>query len=198
MTTVAERLAARTEALVAIPSESRHEEAILTEIRRDLPSVFEVVDDRDSVLFALPERRPGAPLVLLAGHVDTMPIGRSAPGRDGETLHGRGTSDMKSGLAVMGAVAEELGSGESRSDLDVGLLFFGREELPFAESALVPLFDRRPEIAGSALAIGETIEEVRRWPIEIETVMKDDLASAAERYLTPRRSVTGYLQKSAS
>ena len=153
MTTVAERLAARTEALVAIPSESRHEEAILTEIRRDLPSVFEVVDDRDSVLFALPERRPGAPLVLLAGHVDTVPIGRSAPGRDGETLHGRGTSDMKSGLAVMGAVAEELGSGESRSDLDVGLLFFGREELPFAESALVPLFDRRPEIAGSALAI---------------------------------------------
>ena len=142
MTTVAERLAARTEALVAIPSESRHEEAILTEIRRD------------SVLFALPERRPGAPLVLLAGHVDTVPIGRSAPGRrDGETLHGRGTSDMKSGLAVMGAVAEELGSGEVKSDLDVGLLFFGREELPFAESALVPLFDRRPEIAGSALAI---------------------------------------------
>ena len=35
----------------------------------------------------------------------------------------------------------------------MGLLFFGREELPFAESALVPLFDRRPEIAGSALAI---------------------------------------------
>ena len=154
MTTLAERLAARTEALVAIASESRHEDVILTEIRRALPSVFEVVDDRDSVLFALPERRPGAPLVLLAGHVDTVPIGRSAPGRrDGETLHGRGTSDMKSGLAVMGAVAEELGSGESTSDLDVGLLFFGREELPFDESALVPLFDRRPEIAGAALAI---------------------------------------------
>jgi succinyl-diaminopimelate desuccinylase len=154
MTTVAERLAARTEALGAIPSESRHEEAILTEIRQDLPSVFEVVDDQDSVLFALPERRPGAPLVLLAGHVDTVPIGRSAPGRrDGEALHGRGSSDMKSGLAVMEAVAEELGSGESTSDLDVGLLFFGREELPFAESALVPLFDRRPEIAAAALAV---------------------------------------------
>jgi zinc protease len=53
-------------------------------------------------------------------------------------------------------------------------------------------------IYGSALAIGETIEEVRSWPVEIETVLKDDLASAAERYLIPRRSVTGYLQKSAS
>ena len=154
MTTLAERLAARTEALVAIPSESGHEEAILTEIRRDLPSVFEVVDDQDSVLFALPERRPGAPLVLLVGHVDTVPIGRSAPGRrDDETLHGRGASDMKSGLAVMEEIAEALGSGELTSDLDVGLLFFGREELPFAESALVPLFDRRSEIASSSLAI---------------------------------------------
>ena len=75
--------------------------AILAELRRDLPDVFAVVDDQDSVLFALPERRPGAPLVLLAGHVDTVPIARSAPGRRGETLHGRGASDMKSGLAVM-------------------------------------------------------------------------------------------------
>lgn len=154
MTTVAERLAARAEALVAIPSESRDEEAILTAIRGDLPSVFEVADDRDSVLLAVPERRPGAPLVLLAGHVDTVPIARSAPGRrEGETLYGRGASDMKSGLAVIEELADALGSGELTSDLDVGLLFFGREELPFAESALVPLFDRRPEIADTALAI---------------------------------------------
>jgi succinyl-diaminopimelate desuccinylase len=154
MTTVAEALAARTEALVAIPSESRHEAAILTAIRGDLPGSFEVLDDEDSVLLALPERRPGAPLVLLAGHVDTVPIGGSAPGRrDGETLHGRGASDMKSGLAVMAAVADAIGSGEVTTDLDVGLLFFGREELPFSESSLVPLFDRRPAIADAALAI---------------------------------------------
>ncbi|AWM86006.1 pitrilysin family protein [Microvirga sp. 17 mud 1-3] len=53
-------------------------------------------------------------------------------------------------------------------------------------------------IYGSALAIGETLEDVRRWPLEIEAVLKDDLASASERYLIPRRSVTGYLQKPAS
>lgn len=154
MTVIAERLAARTEALVRIPSESRGEEAILAEIRRHLPREYQVVDDRDSVLLALPERRPGAPMILLAGHVDTVPIARSAPGRrEGETLHGRGTSDMKSGLAVMEEVAQALASGEWTSDLDVGLLFFGREELPFAESALAPLFDRRSEIADAALAI---------------------------------------------
>ena len=35
-----------------------------------------------------PGAAAGAPLVILAGHVDTVPIGRSAPGRrEGETLH---------------------------------------------------------------------------------------------------------------
>ena len=164
MTTLAERLAARAEALVAIPSESRQEAAILTEIGGSLPDTYRIVDDEDSVLLAFPERRPGAPLVILAGHVDTVPVGRSAPGRrEGDTLRGRGTSDMKSGLAVMLEIADAFAattapstaseSPHMDSDLDIGLLFFGREELPFAESALVPLLDRRLEIADAALAI---------------------------------------------
>ena len=156
MTDVAERLAARAEALVAIPSESLHEGAVLEEIRGCLPSGYRVVDDEDSVLLALPERRPGAPFVILAGHVDTVPLGRSAPGRrEGGIIHGRGASDMKSGLAVMLEVADSWSSRASGpdTDLDVGLLCFGREELPFAESALVPLFDRRPDISEAALAI---------------------------------------------
>jgi zinc protease len=48
-------------------------------------------------------------------------------------------------------------------------------------------------IYGSALAIGETIEEVRRWPTDIEAVLRDDLATAAARFLNPPRSVTGFL-----
>jgi zinc protease len=53
-------------------------------------------------------------------------------------------------------------------------------------------------IYGSALAIGETIEEVRRWPDEIEAVTTADLAGVAERFLIPPRSVTGYLCKTAA
>jgi zinc protease len=49
-------------------------------------------------------------------------------------------------------------------------------------------------IYGSALAIGETIEEVRRWPYEIEAVKREDLAAAAERFLNAPRSVTGFLR----
>ncbi len=50
-------------------------------------------------------------------------------------------------------------------------------------------------IYGSALAIGESIGDVQSWPSHIEAVTAADLASAAERYLIPRRSVTGYLRK---
>ena len=50
-------------------------------------------------------------------------------------------------------------------------------------------------IYGSALAIGETVEEVRAWPTEIEAVTRDRLVAVAARYLVPARSVTGYLTK---
>ena len=50
-------------------------------------------------------------------------------------------------------------------------------------------------IYGSALAIGETVEEVRAWPTEIEAVTRDRLLEVAARYLVPARSVTGYLTK---
>ncbi|MGH2681333.1 MAG: succinyl-diaminopimelate desuccinylase [Actinomycetota bacterium] len=154
MTDVAERLAARTEALVAISSESRDEAAILDTIRAQLPGALTVIDDEDSVLLALPDRRPGAPLVLLAGHVDTVPIARSVPGRrEGDTVHGRGAADMKGGLAVMLEIADAAAGDGGPSDLDLGLLFFGREELPFTESALLPLLERRVELREAALAV---------------------------------------------
>src|SRR5215204_908004 len=49
-------------------------------------------------------------------------------------------------------------------------------------------------IYGSALAIGETLEDVRRWPAEIEAVLRADLTAVAEQFLKPPRSVTGYLR----
>ena len=48
-------------------------------------------------------------------------------------------------------------------------------------------------IYGSALAIGETIDEVRHWPSQIEAIQAPDLATVTEGFLVPRRSVTGYL-----
>ncbi|WP_375458352.1 M16 family metallopeptidase [uncultured Enterovirga sp.] len=50
-------------------------------------------------------------------------------------------------------------------------------------------------IYGSALAVGETLEDVRTWPDQIRAVTRDDLVAAIETWLTERRSVTGHLVK---
>ncbi len=58
---------------------------------------------------------------------------------------------MKGGLAVMVelALARAGGSGS----VDVGFVFFGREELPFNESTLAPLLEREPGLREADLAI---------------------------------------------
>jgi succinyl-diaminopimelate desuccinylase len=139
-----ERLAARTLELVNIPSVSGDEGAVLQAIHARLPDNLDVVDHEDAVLFAAPAtRRFGAPFVVLAGHVDTVPPSGDLPGAlDGDAVVGRGAADMKGGLTVMEEVASWLAADPNVSDLDVGFIFFGREELPITRSALLPLFAR--------------------------------------------------------
>ncbi|MGZ4149912.1 MAG: succinyl-diaminopimelate desuccinylase [Actinomycetota bacterium] len=153
----ADRLAARTLALIDIASESRDEAAILAWLRAQAPvgDAFVVTDDEDACLVLLPSRRrEHAPLVLLAGHVDTVPIAGNVPGRrEGGDVVGRGASDMKAALAVMLDVMDALATGALVSDLDVGFVWFGREEVSTDESALLPLFARRPGLAEAALAV---------------------------------------------
>jgi succinyl-diaminopimelate desuccinylase len=60
---------------------------------------------------------------------------------------------MKGAGAVMPEVADAVASGELASSFDVGLLFFGREELPMSQSALRPLLGRSPAARSAELAI---------------------------------------------
>ncbi|AGC48659.1 succinyl-diaminopimelate desuccinylase [Myxococcus stipitatus DSM 14675] len=89
------------------------------------------------------------PTVALIGHLDTVPAHPSDQGRvpriEGERVFGLGASDMKGGLAVMMALAEDL----RRDTLPVNLafLFYEREEGAYAESGLIPLFAKRPDLA---------------------------------------------------
>jgi succinyl-diaminopimelate desuccinylase len=141
-------LAQRTLDLVNIPSESRNEAELYSYITSAVP-LDQAYADGESVLFA---KREGKPLVLLAGHTDTVPAQENLPGRieDGAVV-GLGASDMKGGLAVMA----ELGRWAAETELayDLGLLFFPREELGPAENPLPGVFERTGVVDEAQLVI---------------------------------------------
>jgi succinyl-diaminopimelate desuccinylase len=142
--------------LVEIASVSGDEDAILRAVVDLMPNEdLELIDDGDGALFFVPRRRrSGVPLVVLAGHVDTVPPNATPPAhREGTTIFGRGTADMKGAVAVMVEVAISSARARSSGDLDVGFLFFGREELPITQSALLPLLDRCETARSADLAI---------------------------------------------
>jgi succinyl-diaminopimelate desuccinylase len=121
-------LAATTLQLVDVPSESRHEAAVLELVRTLLPGE-PLYDDGEVILWG----EQAAP-VLLAGHVDTVPAQDNLPGRiEGGAVHGLGASDMKGGIAVMLELARAGAPGR--------YLFFTREEVPLEESPLPTLFE---------------------------------------------------------
>ena len=150
----AQRLADRTLELVDVPSES-HQEAALYEHVRDVLAAaphVQVAEAGDTcLLVGVGERRTDRPLVLLAGHLDTVPAQGNLPGRIADGwVHGLGAADMKGALAVMVELALDP---PEAMQVDLGLCFFGREELPFSDSALTPLLAREPSLHETALAV---------------------------------------------
>ena len=153
MGTLADRLAERTLELVDIPSESLHEAAIRDRLRSLVPEPYTEAFAGDEAFLWLRERRGQAPLLVLAGHYDTVPAQENVPGRieDG-AVHGCGASDMKGGVAVALELVRELAVRDP-GPVDVALLLFGREELPPAYDPLPALFDNSAAVRDADLAV---------------------------------------------
>jgi succinyl-diaminopimelate desuccinylase len=147
------RLAERTLELVDIASESGDEAGILEHVASALAGAEgELHADGDGLLLLPP--RSGLPLVLLAGHLDTVPAQGNRPGRreDGAVV-GLGASDMKGACAVIIELALWADRARPRRAVDLGFLLFGREELPTDQSALRPLLGRLPALGETELAV---------------------------------------------
>lgn len=148
---LADRLAARTLELVDVPSPSRAEDRLATHVLRLLQDGgVEVHDADDTCVLAGARVRGDRPLVLLAGHFDTVPAQENLPGRRAaDAIHGLGAADMKGALAVM----IELALARLPTTVDLGFVFFGREELTVSEGALTPLLERERGLRAADLAI---------------------------------------------
>jgi succinyl-diaminopimelate desuccinylase len=103
----------------------------------------------DSIV--VPVTRGRGPRVALVGHLDTVRTENGPARIEGDRCFGAGSSDMKSGLAVMLVAAETLPLVDLGCDLT--LVFYAREEGPFAENELGAVLERDPELGAIDLAV---------------------------------------------
>ncbi len=139
-----------TAALVDIPSVSGSEVRLADLVEDALITQphLSVVRDGNNVVARTSFRRTRR--VLLAGHLDTVPIADNVPSRrDGDRLYGCGTSDMKSGDAVLLHLAATL----THPAYDLTYVLYDNEEVEADRNGLKRLVDTRRDLLEADLAI---------------------------------------------
>lgn len=149
-------VAALTAALMDIESVSGNEAAIADAVETALRALdhLEVVRDGDTVMARTNLGR--AERVILAGHLDTVPL-PTVPGArgtvpstwEGDVLYGRGATDMKGGVAVQLALAAQL----AEPTRDVTFIFYDHEEVDASLSGLGRAAKSYPEWLKADFAI---------------------------------------------
>jgi succinyl-diaminopimelate desuccinylase len=143
-----------TRQLCDIPSVSGDEAAIADAIVAALAGAehLEIIRDRDAVVARTNLGR--AKRVVIAGHIDTVPINGNVPTRvetieEVEYLWGRGTVDMKAGVAVQLKLALELAA----PAVDITWIWYDHEEVSETLNGLNRLSRERPELLQGDFAI---------------------------------------------
>ncbi|GAA1153156.1 succinyl-diaminopimelate desuccinylase [Ornithinicoccus hortensis] len=141
-----------TAALCDIPSVSMEEQAIADAVQAALTPLphLEVVRDGNVVVARTDLGR--AERVVLAGHLDTVPLTDppNLPVRiEEDYLVGRGTTDMKGGVAVQLRLAGQL----TAPTRDVTYVFYDGEEVADEHNGLARLSRERPELLRGDFAV---------------------------------------------
>jgi succinyl-diaminopimelate desuccinylase len=139
-----------TQALCDIESVSGNEKQIADAIETALAGCthLEVIRDQDAVIARTNLGRDRR--VVIAGHLDTVPINQNFPSRlDGSVLVGRGTVDMKAGVAVQLKLAAEL----AEPLVDVTWIWYDQEEVDSELNGLGRIARNRPELLSGDFAI---------------------------------------------
>lgn len=88
--------------------------------------------------------------VVIAGHIDTVPVNANLPVRvEGDLLIGRGTVDMKAGVAVALVLAAEL----AEPTVDLTWIFYDHEEVASELNGLGRLARTHPDLLEGDFAI---------------------------------------------
>jgi succinyl-diaminopimelate desuccinylase len=143
-----------TRTICDIPSVSDEEGALADAIHAAVTAVphLEVVRDGDTIVARTDRGRDRR--VVIAGHIDTVPINDNVPTRDIEIdgepyLWGRGTVDMKAGVAVQLVLAAELADPR----VDITWMWYDHEEVDAELNGLTRLARSRPDLFAADFAI---------------------------------------------
>ena len=143
-----------TRVLCDIPSVSGDETPLADAIQAAVSALphLEVFRDGDTIVARTMLGRDQR--VAIAGHIDTVPINDNVPTRDvvvnGEPyIWGRGTVDMKAGVAVQLVLAAELTSPRA----DITWMWYDHEEVDSNLNGLKRLSENRPDLFQADFAI---------------------------------------------
>jgi len=152
MPVTASALADLLEQLVNIPSVTGGERDIVECIFSRLAASGRGETTRHGLSLAWRSLHRGGPLVVLAGHTDTVPPqGNARAERRDDRIVGLGSTDMKGGDAVMLALAE--GLEPEALQYDLACVFYDAEEGPAAKNGLRRVLEEAPWLREASLAI---------------------------------------------
>jgi len=143
-----------TRAICDIPSVSGDEKALADAIEAAITPLAHLdVFRHGNTIVARTDRGRGQ-RVAIAGHIDTVPINDNVPTKDIEidgvpTLWGRGTVDMKAGVAVQLKLAAEL----TDPAIDITWMWYDNEEIEASKNGLGLLAAVRPDLFQADFAI---------------------------------------------
>lgn len=171
--------------LTDIESVSGQEQELADQVERalrDLPHL-EVSRDGDAVVARTVLGRRER--VVIAGHLDTVPVAGNLPSRrDGDRIYGRGTADMKGGVAVAMSVAAQV----TEPRHDVTWIFYDHEEVEATKNGLGRLSRHRPDLLEGDFAVlmeptGARIEGGCQGTLRFEITTLGLAAHAARSWL---------------
>jgi succinyl-diaminopimelate desuccinylase len=140
--------------LIDIESVSGDEARIADEIEAALRPYTHLDVIRDQNVLVARTSAGRADRVVIAGHIDTVPIADNVPSSvtgsgDDQLVWGRGACDMKGGVAVQLAVAAAL----PRPSRDVTWIFYDNEEVEESRNGLARIAREHPEYLESSFAV---------------------------------------------
>jgi succinyl-diaminopimelate desuccinylase len=177
--------AALTVALCDIESVSGNEKRLADEIELALRALPHLAVDRDGDAVVARTSLGRGERVVVAGHIDTVPLGDNLPCRvEGGRIHGCGTTDMKSGVAVQLRLAAHL----PEPNRDVTYVFYDNEEVEAEKNGLGRLARNHPDwLAGDFAVLMEptnaAVEGGCQGTLRADVVLRGHRAHSARAWM---------------